>query len=190
MKPEEWKEAIGFENRLKISSWGRVESIERKVAAHFGQRTVKQRILKTWVCKQTGYVQVGVSQKKKENVHRLVAMAFCDGYKEDLHVNHKDGNRANPYFENLEWVTPSENIRHSFQVLGRINPYFNKYSEDHPASKPVKSINIKTGDVKFYYSAMDAVREGFDSSCISRTCQSQNKSHKGYYWQYVVSGIN
>lgn len=36
-------------------------------------------------------------------------------------MNHKDRNRANPKVENLEWVTYSENVRHSIENGGRSN---------------------------------------------------------------------
>lgn len=50
-------------------------------------------------------------------VHRLVAMAFCNGYFDKADVNHKDGNKSNNISSNLEWCTRSENQIHSIKVL-------------------------------------------------------------------------
>jgi len=50
-------------------------------------------------------------------VSRLVAWEFCDGYDKELNrveVNHKDINRANNYYENLEWVTRGENTKFAY----------------------------------------------------------------------------
>lgn len=47
------------------------------------------------------------------HVHRLVASAFVDGYKEGFQVNHIDGNKDNNGADNLEWVSGSENIIHA-----------------------------------------------------------------------------
>lgn len=48
-------------------------------------------------------------------VHRLVAMAFVNG-NWSLQVNHKDGNKRNEYYENLEFVTPRENLMHALDM--------------------------------------------------------------------------
>ena len=52
-------------------------------------------------------------------VHVLVALTFIGPKPEGHQVNHKDGNRGNPSAENLEYLTPSENIKHSYRELGR-----------------------------------------------------------------------
>ena len=46
-------------------------------------------------------------------VHRLVAWEFCPGRDINLTVNHIDCNKHNNYYENLEWVTSSENTKHA-----------------------------------------------------------------------------
>jgi hypothetical protein len=55
-------------------------------------------------------------------VHRLICYAFnpikgkekLSDY-DGLQVNHKDGNTLNNHADNLEWVTPSENMEHSYK---------------------------------------------------------------------------
>jgi hypothetical protein len=53
-----------------------------------------------------------------EYVHRLVGFAFVDGYFEGAVINHKDGNKRNNYFENLEWITQQQNVQHEFDTFG------------------------------------------------------------------------
>jgi hypothetical protein len=49
-------------------------------------------------------------------VHRLVAKAFCTGYKKGHVVNHKDGNKWNNRADNLEYCTSVENIQHAHRI--------------------------------------------------------------------------
>lgn len=67
--------------------------------------------------KPNGYMQInlftGDGRRKKEYVHRLVALTFLpneDGLPE---VNHRDGVRDNNSLSNLEWVTRKENVEKS-----------------------------------------------------------------------------
>ena len=50
-------------------------------------------------------------------VHRVIAYAWL-GVSE-LTVNHKDGNKANNFVENLEWCTVKENNLHRYNVLNK-----------------------------------------------------------------------
>lgn len=54
-------------------------------------------------------------------VHRLVAYTYLPIPKSEKHiwVNHKNGIKADNSSSNLEWTTISQNIQHSYNVLGR-----------------------------------------------------------------------
>lgn len=50
-------------------------------------------------------------------VHYIVACTFLGlPNNPKLEVNHKDGNRLNNYYENLEWITHQENIKHAVRT--------------------------------------------------------------------------
>ncbi|UYU30300.1 NUMOD4 domain-containing protein [Siccibacter colletis] len=180
---EIWKKSF-ITPEYEVSNFGRVRSIDRVKDVCSGySRSFSGSILKPFISKTTGYLQVKIFGKKF-SVHRMVAMAFCLGYEEGLHVNHKNGVRDDNRAENLEWVTPSENVKHGFRVLNRIPNGLGKFSEDNGASKAVIATSMSTGEEVRYGAAMDAVREGFDSSSISRCCNGINAYHKGYYWRF------
>jgi hypothetical protein len=64
----------------------------------------------------SGYTYVTISNNKtKKNyyVHRLVAEHFIENKENKTQVNHKNKIRDDNRIENLEWVTPSENILHA-----------------------------------------------------------------------------
>lgn len=55
--------------------------------------------------------------KKCYRLHRLVMMAFEPiPNPEEMEVNHKDGNKKNNKFSNLEWCTSSENQKHAIRT--------------------------------------------------------------------------
>jgi len=73
-------------------------------------REKKQVITNKGYCRIQLKTNIGC---KNFMVHRLVAIAFVDGDK-SLEVNHKDFNKTNNRFENLEWVTRKQNMNHAF----------------------------------------------------------------------------
>lgn len=75
----------------------------------------KSRIIKQSITPQ-GYLIVRLSKHSKtlnEFVHRMVAEAYCINDNSKPMVNHIDGNKLNNHANNLEWVTPSENMQHA-----------------------------------------------------------------------------
>ena len=78
---------------------------------------------------------------KKFQLHRLVAWAFCDGYAENLVVNHLDSTPANNHYTNLEWTTHAGNSRHMVDT-GRFK-YPNKKLSDEDILF-IRHSNIRT----------------------------------------------
>ena len=108
-----WKDIPHYEGVYQVSFGGHVKRVAGSVNCP-SDRPLKPRI------GAGGYWSVALSQYgvvKETPVHRCVASAFIGLPPSPLHqVNHKDGDKLNNHPDNLEWVTPSENIRHAVQT--------------------------------------------------------------------------
>lgn len=91
---------LGKENRNK----------DKRVAMY----EIKPRVARN------GYLRVYMRQtstnKRKDMIHRLVALYFIPNPLNKNIVNHIDCNRANNKKENLEWVTHKENNDYSMKL--------------------------------------------------------------------------
>lgn len=69
--------------------------------------------------KDVGYLTVQLWNNNKPEtfyVHRLVAQAFVSNPLGLPEVNHKDGNKLNNHYSNLEWVDSVGNSQHAVQT--------------------------------------------------------------------------
>jgi len=93
----------------EVSNFGRVRR------AKPGINTWKGRLLK-FDCDSKGYPHVTTfvkNVKKRHAIHVLVARKFIGPIPSGMEVNHKDLNKGNPRFDNLEYLTPEQNMQHA-----------------------------------------------------------------------------
>lgn len=171
-----FRQIKGFEGIYSISENGKVSSIRRSL----GKRLMKNRI------KPNGYVGIKLCNNGKQfhlSIHRLVALHFVDNPNNYPEVNHKDGNKENNHYLNLEWVTSSENQKHAFRlVLQKV-----RKGKDHVQSIPINQLDLNGNFVKSWESIKQVKRElGFNTFGIIKCCKNEKryKTAYGFKWEY------
>lgn len=88
---EYWRDAIRWPNRFRISSLGRIKSINDEIVPDY-------KII------NSGYVTF-----KGRLMHRLMLETFIGPCPEGMECRHLDGSRTNNRLDNLEWGTFTQN---------------------------------------------------------------------------------
>lgn len=97
---------IEIDGGYKVSDFGRV--IGKRGCILYPERHI------------SGYLRVSLGGNlNRHYLHRLVADTFIENTnaKEFTIVNHKNGNKTDNRAINLEWVNPSKNLQHYYDVL-------------------------------------------------------------------------
>lgn len=170
---EEWRDVMGYERLYMVSNMGRVKSFgnRNKGRLRRGELLLSQHDTQ-------GYLAVNLSKNghgKIAKVHRLVAMAFVDGYQPGLVVNHKDEDKRNNHSDNLEWVTPYDNM-----LYGSRNSRISRN-----LMKPVIQMTLDGEFVREWTSIGEAAKSiGRRPSCIGDCCNGRSKTAGGYKWKF------
>nr|DAR61548.1 MAG TPA: homing endonuclease [Bacteriophage sp.] len=132
------------------------------------------------------YRSTVISHESGKNItfptHRLLALMFInDGTdKSKMQVDHIDGDRFNNKLDNLEWVTPSENVLRSFRLGLRDN-----------SAVSVVVYNPKTKEKRvFYCLGYAAYVLGLHYSSISSRCKHEGKRVYPDGYQYMFGDEN
>lgn len=187
MQKEVWKKINGADG-YEISNYGRVKSIKRVVMSKNGvMKPIRGGVLNPSII-SSGYLLLRLSTKYKSKlVHRLVAEAFIPNPEAKRTVNHKNGNRLDNRVENLEWATYKENIRHSFDSLGRVGSkaMLGKTGRDCPNSIPVFQRTVGGKLIKKFNSGQEAADAfGLSKTTISMAVCGKNKTAAGFKWSH------
>ena len=114
-----WKTIPDFNFYYEASNTGLIRSKDREVNSfsHKAQKFVRQH-RKSKILSQNirgaGYKYVCIcfdGAMKKEQVHKLVLMAFCGNRPDGMVACHNDGNPSNNNIKNLRWDTVKNNVK-------------------------------------------------------------------------------
>ena len=170
---EIWVTVPGFPD-YKFSNYGRVKSLK------MGKETI---INGRPNC--NGYIQVGLRNKGDKRatwvlVHRLVADTFLPNIFASEQVNHKDYNKKNNHYTNLEWVTPQENI-----------DWGNGKERTNKQYAGVIQYDLEGNVVAKYRYAAEAARKlGCNYSDIIWALNGNIMTSHGYVWRWKTKDVS
>jgi hypothetical protein len=167
---ELWKEIKDCES-YQVSNLGNIKNIITG--------KLRKPNIKNGYC----YTSMNVNDNEKSlRIHRLVAQAFLVNDDENkTYVNHIDGNKLNNKLDNLEWITPSNNVKHACET-GLLESQARK----------VLQYDKKGIFIKEYESINDAsIITSIDDGSICKVCKGNgvNKSAGGFIWKYKDDSI-
>ncbi len=169
LKNESWKTITNY-HEYEISNKGRIKYPIRK-----GIKPYKM-IITYGGNSSDGYKTFNLKNhngKKNIAIHRLVAQEFISNPNDYNIVNHKDGNKKNNCFDNLEWCTRSQNTKHAYDnnlISGK---------------RKIYQLDINNNIIKEW----DTIKDASETLKLSRTAinsvlSGRNKTSGGYYWCY------
>ena len=185
---ELWKPVKNYEDLYEVSNLGKVRSKDRIVLQKTKLGSISTHIYKGRVLKpknRNGYLCIDLAKngnKYCENIHRLVAEAFCDNPNNYKYVDHKNGYKHDNRANNLRWVTQSENVKYANARQSVINP---KIKTPH-------ILNIETN--KQFNTSREAAKwlklelnlNEYPDANIRRSCRSDGKkSVHNYHFKYI-----
>lgn len=136
----------------------------------------KFRYMKKYIDRY-GYEVVTLRNNKKrynKTIHSLVMESFIFKRPNNYQINHIDGNKQNNNLFNLEYCTPSQNIKHSYDT-GLRSAIGEKNGQSKLTEKEVKEIKSLIGKASQYTIAR---KYNIDQSTVSNI-------KNGKLWSYV-----
>lgn len=161
----------GYGNRYTITSGGEIYS------NNYHRQNIRKKLKPIINTSGNGYEIVYLydgcrKERKRVQVHRLVAELFIPNPSKKPFVNHLNGVTTDNRAENLEWTTPKENFHHALEVL-HIYP---------GASKPVRC--LETGET-FKSAKEAALHYGVSQRSVNNAAGRWSKTSAGKHWEFI-----
>ena len=196
---EIWKPVVGYEGLYEVSNLGRVKSLPKlhkmDIRKNYKGYMTKEKILKN-ILNNKGYFTLSLVKdfrKTHKQVPRLVAQAFIPNPDNLPQVNHKDGNKTNNKVDNLEWCTPTHNIKEAWRLglCKPTTPMKGLKNELCPNSIKINQYDLNGNFIKEWSCSYEAVRElGLHSNHIIDCCKHKRNKCGGFKWEYAKSEDN
>jgi hypothetical protein len=162
---ERWKPVVGLEGYYEVSNYGDVWSVRRE-----------RRLA---ITDRKGYNEVSMCVNYKQYhrlVHVLVAAAFIGPCPKGKEVNHKDLNKRNNWYGNLEYMTHKKNCAHAI-ANGR---WTSKEANSHPGEK--------NGGAKLTWEQVRQIRKLYKSGKQNRYALADKFGVSEAAIYYIVNG--
>lgn len=161
---------------IEASDRGNYRTVDRVVfGKNGGKHLVKGHELKSHRTKG-GYLQLTFGTNGKSvarYAHRVTAMTFIPNPDNLPEINHKNSNRTDNRIENLEWVTPQENMVHK-EKYGK--------SAAEVSGRPLWAYNLETFEKQRFESQHEAGRSlGVDATSINMVIKGKLQQAGNYY---------
>jgi|LGVF01.2.fsa_nt_gb hypothetical protein len=142
-----------------------------------------------------GYERVALSNNGKVEryfVHRLVAMVYLPNPEFKTQINHKNSIRNDNRVDNLEWCTPSENMKHGYHS-GKNNMKYGNEIRKKPViatnSFETLSFNSISDGAKFLITKQNKKLSRRNiknyTGMIIRSCKGKKRTAYSYNWEYA-----
>jgi hypothetical protein len=187
----EYRNIIGYENLYKISEYGDIIHLSRKVKSsrsNNGYRITKEKYLKIQTNKY-GYNYILLADifgnRKHYFIHQLVTKTFLQNPNNYISINHKDENKTNNHYSNLEWCT----VRHNNLYNNRQEKINKKLQNTLKTRKPVLQFDLNNNLIQEFQSINEACRKlGIFKYPLSKCCNNKKLTYKGYFWKFKEKG--
>lgn len=163
---EIWKDIVGFEGYYQVSNLGQIKRLA-------SCRARRERIRVPYPA-PNGYMRLVLSannRRRTVSIHREVACAFIPNPNALDTVNHLDFDKNNNTVSNLEWLSASDNIKHSCDG----GKHFRK---------AVVQKDLTGNVVKVWESAFATEKIGYKATNVSACCRGKKKTYKNHKWEF------
>ena len=180
MKTEEELKSLGFVDLDCVGGISTPDSVSLyKINKEGDIYSLRSKRILNKLPHTLGYVQTYITNYygggRWYKLHRLVAMQFIANPHNLTDINHINGNKKDNRVENLEWLSHSDNIKHSYMVLGR----------KHNPKKSYKRVFCITTGIEYESFKSASESTGCKIPNICNCCKGNIKQTKGYKFRYV-----